>query len=102
LRAVTVIPGTSGSARLDEVPEPGAELGSVLVEALVVGVCGTDAQLAAIAIAADMKIEELALVPFSFPTYANAVGRAAVLAANKLDPPAGQARARVGDEACVA
>ena len=32
------------------------------------------AQLAAIAIAADMKVEQLALVPFSFPTYANALG----------------------------
>jgi hypothetical protein len=31
---VTVVPGTSGSARLDDVPEPGEELGSVLVEAL--------------------------------------------------------------------
>jgi dihydrolipoamide dehydrogenase len=55
------------------------------------------AQLAAIAIAADMKIEQLALVPFSFPTYANALGRAAGLAANELDPPAGQAPARVGE-----
>ena len=32
-----------------------------------------------------MKVEQLALVPFSFPTYANAIGRAAV---------AGRARAR--------
>lgn len=45
MRAVTVTPGTSGSARLDEVPEPGAELGSVLVEALAVGVCGTDVEI---------------------------------------------------------
>ena len=46
MRAVTVTPGTPGSARLDEVPEPGAELGSVLVEALAVGVCGTDVEIA--------------------------------------------------------
>jgi glucose 1-dehydrogenase len=46
LRAVTVIPGTAGSARLDDVPESGPELGSVLVEALAVGVCGTDAEIA--------------------------------------------------------
>ena len=46
MRAVTVIPGTSGSARLDDVPEPGDELGSVLVEALAVGVCGTDVEIA--------------------------------------------------------
>jgi len=47
LQAVTVIPGSPGSARLDEVPEPGAELGSVLVEAIAVGVCGTDVEIAA-------------------------------------------------------
>jgi threonine dehydrogenase-like Zn-dependent dehydrogenase len=46
LRAVTVTPGRSGSAQLDEVPEPGPELGSVLVEALAVGVCGTDVEIA--------------------------------------------------------
>jgi glucose 1-dehydrogenase len=46
LRAVTVIPGSAGSARLDEVAEPGRELGSVLVEALAVGVCGTDVEIA--------------------------------------------------------
>jgi glucose 1-dehydrogenase len=43
---VTVVPGVSGSARLDEVAEPGAELGSVLVEAMAVGVCGTDVEIA--------------------------------------------------------
>jgi threonine dehydrogenase-like Zn-dependent dehydrogenase len=43
---VTVIPGRAGSARLDQVPEPPSELGSVLVEALAVGVCGTDAEIA--------------------------------------------------------
>ena len=46
MRAVTVIPGSPGSARLDEVPEPGPELGSVLVEAMAVGVCGTDVEIA--------------------------------------------------------
>ena len=46
MQAVTVVPGTAGSARLDDVPEPGAELGSVVVEALAVGVCGTDAEIA--------------------------------------------------------
>src|ERR687885_463006 len=46
MRAVTVIPGAAGAARADEVPGPGAELGSVLVEALAVGVCGTDAEIA--------------------------------------------------------
>ena len=43
------------------------------------------AQLAALAVASGMKVEQLALVPFSFPTYANALGRAAVRAARQLD-----------------
>ena len=43
------------------------------------------AQLAAIAVASGMKVEQLALVPFSFPTYANALGRAAIRAARQLD-----------------
>jgi glucose 1-dehydrogenase len=46
MQAVTVVPGTAGSAKLDEVPEPAADLGSVVVEALAVGVCGTDAEIA--------------------------------------------------------
>jgi threonine dehydrogenase-like Zn-dependent dehydrogenase len=46
LRAVTVSPGSRASARLDDVAEPGLELGSVLVEALAVGVCGTDVEIA--------------------------------------------------------
>ncbi len=44
------------------------------------------AQLAAIAMAANMTVEQLALVPFSFPTYANALGRAAIKAAREIDP----------------
>jgi pyruvate/2-oxoglutarate dehydrogenase complex dihydrolipoamide dehydrogenase (E3) component len=43
------------------------------------------AQLAATAMAAQMPVEQLALVPFSFPTYANGLGRAAILAAIDLD-----------------
>ena len=54
-----------------------------------------------IAIAADMKIEQLALVPFSFPTYAKALGRAAILAARKLEPDTGDRRGRFGAEAGV-
>ena len=46
MKAVTVTPGTVGSVRLDDVPEPDAALGSVLVEALAVGICGTDAEIA--------------------------------------------------------
>src|SRR5215204_5192887 len=47
MQAVTVVPGTAGSARIDDVPEPGLELGSVVVEAVAVGICGTDAEIAA-------------------------------------------------------
>jgi threonine dehydrogenase-like Zn-dependent dehydrogenase len=43
---VTVILGSARTANLDDVPEPGAELGSVVVETLAVGVCGTDAEIA--------------------------------------------------------
>jgi dihydrolipoamide dehydrogenase len=42
------------------------------------------AQLAATAMAAEMRVDQLALVPFSFPTYANALGRAAAVAAVEL------------------
>jgi glucose 1-dehydrogenase len=45
MRAITVIPGESGSARLDEIEEPPAEAGDVLVEAVAMGVCGTDTEI---------------------------------------------------------
>lgn len=60
-------------------------------------------QLAAIAMAAEMTVDRLALVPFSFPTYANALGRAAVRAARELDLPQGRAEeAHVADRVGVA
>ena len=59
------------------------------------------AQLAAIAMAADMKVEQLALVPFSFPTYANALGRAAIKAARELDIHAASAENRLSDPRCA-
>jgi len=46
MKAVTVAPGTAGSVRLEEVPEPDPALGSMVVEALDVGICGTDAEIA--------------------------------------------------------
>ncbi len=46
MKAVTVAPGTADSVQLEEVPEPDLALGSVLVEALAVGICGTDAEIA--------------------------------------------------------
>lgn len=45
MRALTITPGVPGSGRLDDVPEPSAADGSVLVETLAVGVCGTDLEL---------------------------------------------------------
>jgi glucose 1-dehydrogenase len=45
MKAITVEPGKHGTARLEEVPEPDAHGGSVLVEAVAVGVCGTDVEI---------------------------------------------------------
>ncbi|MFF3851790.1 glucose 1-dehydrogenase [Micromonospora sp. NPDC002575] len=46
MRAVTVNPGVRDSLRLvDDYPEPHAEEGSILVEALAVGICGTDHEI---------------------------------------------------------
>jgi pyruvate/2-oxoglutarate dehydrogenase complex dihydrolipoamide dehydrogenase (E3) component len=43
------------------------------------------AQVAAIAIAAGMRVDRLAHVPLSFPTYAGILGRAAATATRKLN-----------------
>ncbi|MDH5315759.1 MAG: glucose 1-dehydrogenase [Gemmatimonadota bacterium] len=45
MKAITVEPHQPGSARLEDVPEPEATTGSVLVEAIAVGVCGTDVEI---------------------------------------------------------
>ncbi|MEV4480887.1 glucose 1-dehydrogenase [Micromonospora coxensis] len=46
MRAVTVAPGVPDSLRLEaDWPEPAAEEGAILVEALAVGVCGTDQEI---------------------------------------------------------
>src|SRR3984957_15043787 len=45
MRALTVAPGIANSARVDDVPEPPASDGSVLVRALTLGVCGTDREI---------------------------------------------------------
>lgn len=45
MRALVVSPGTPDSARLEEVPEPPLKDGSVLVETLAIGVCGTDFEI---------------------------------------------------------
>ncbi len=47
MKALTVVPGTSGSAELSEVPEPPVSDGPILVETLSVGICGTDLEILA-------------------------------------------------------
>lgn len=47
MRAVTVEPGVAGSARLDDVPEPVRGPHELLIDVLLVGVCGTDAEIVA-------------------------------------------------------
>ncbi len=46
MKAITVEPLKPGTAQLDDVPEPDVRYGSVLVEAVAVGVCGTDIEIA--------------------------------------------------------
>lgn len=41
-------------------------------------------QVAAVAMTARMRAEDLARIPFSFPTYAGVVGRAAYVAVRRL------------------
>jgi threonine dehydrogenase-like Zn-dependent dehydrogenase len=45
MKAITVEPKKPGTARLEDVPEPDLSNGSVVVEAIAVGVCGTDAEI---------------------------------------------------------
>jgi glucose 1-dehydrogenase len=45
MQAITVVPMQAGSARLDEVAEPARADGDLLIQALAVGVCGTDLEI---------------------------------------------------------
>jgi threonine dehydrogenase-like Zn-dependent dehydrogenase len=45
MKAITVEPHKPGSARLEDVPGPDVHDGSVLVQAVAVGVCGTDVEI---------------------------------------------------------
>jgi len=45
MRALTIEPGHADSLRLDTVPEPPLRDGSVLVQTLAIGVCGTDHEI---------------------------------------------------------
>jgi threonine dehydrogenase-like Zn-dependent dehydrogenase len=47
MRALTVEPGQAGSLSLEDVPEPSPESGSILADAIAIGVCGTDREIAA-------------------------------------------------------
>jgi threonine dehydrogenase-like Zn-dependent dehydrogenase len=45
MRALTVIPGRKGSIQLEELPEPDPQGGHALVQAVALGVCGTDREI---------------------------------------------------------
>jgi glucose 1-dehydrogenase len=45
MKAITIVPGTPNSVSLQDVAEPPATDGSVLVRALELGICGTDFEL---------------------------------------------------------
>jgi threonine dehydrogenase-like Zn-dependent dehydrogenase len=45
MKAITVEPRRPETTRLEDIPEPDARAGSVLVEAIAVGVCGTDVEI---------------------------------------------------------
>ena len=47
MRAITVHPPNPNSIELRDVPEPPAEEGALLVEAIALGVCGTDREIIA-------------------------------------------------------
>lgn len=47
MKAITVAPGESNSVRLDDRPEPAADGTCLLVEALALGICGTDREIIA-------------------------------------------------------
>ena len=46
MRALSVVPGRPESATVEERPDPPAEDGEVLVQGLLMGVCGTDVEIA--------------------------------------------------------
>ncbi|MBI3296763.1 MAG: theronine dehydrogenase, partial [Elusimicrobia bacterium] len=45
MKALRVAPKAPGSASLDDVAEPPAEDGALLVEMVAIGVCGTDREI---------------------------------------------------------
>ncbi len=47
MRAITILPRTANSARLDDIAEPPLSDGPVLVRTIALGVCGTDREIVA-------------------------------------------------------
>jgi hypothetical protein len=45
MRAITVVPGDPAGAELSDLPEPEAGPGDLLVEPMLLGVCGTDREI---------------------------------------------------------
>ena len=45
MKALSVVPGTAGSAEMIDVAPPAAEEGTLLMRSLAVGVCGTDLEI---------------------------------------------------------
>src|SRR4051812_38170033 len=45
MKAITIVPGHANSASVREVAEPPMSDGSILVQALELGICGTDLEL---------------------------------------------------------
>jgi len=45
MRALTIVPGVADSAEVEDVPDPPASDGAVLVRTLALGVCGTDREI---------------------------------------------------------
>src|SRR5262249_10666534 len=47
MRAITIQPSVPNSVKLSDVPDPPASEGSILVDAIALGVCGTDREIIA-------------------------------------------------------
>jgi glucose 1-dehydrogenase len=45
MKAMSVIPGRPGSALIAELPDPPPAEGPILVQGLLAGICGTDAEI---------------------------------------------------------
>ena len=45
MRAITIDPGVGDSAQLEEMPEPDPSEGTIVVDGVALGICGTDAEI---------------------------------------------------------